>query len=730
MFNLISGHEDAERVEQWVKQFNDIPAIKTSKRVEYYNIPCAFDIETTSWIDEQGRKRGTMYVWQLGVNGRVIMGRTWRDFVRVLRVLAEHFGTNDKKRLIIYVHYLAFEFQWMRKWLEWGDIFATDTRNPLYAVTLDGIEFRCSYMLSGLSLDNVGKNLTAYPVKKLGDFDYSKIRHSKTPLTPQEYAYCEHDALVVMSYIQEEVEREGNIARLPLTKTGYVRKFCRAACMYEGSHKNAVGKYKDYRELMDELRLDLPEFEQLRRAFQGGFTHANARMACKTLEQVDSWDFTSSYPYVMCVNRYPMSRGKLVAVDADSFEYYIERYCCLFDVEFEMLEPVFWEENYLSRFKCWEARNVLENNGRVVTADFVRTTITDIDYQIIKRYYKWRKIRVANFRIYTRGYLPTDFVKAIVGLYEDKTKLKGVEGMEPVYQIKKGMVNANYGMAVTNPIQELNEYNTETDKWRIHSTMEWRYDEFDLEQIPEDELPDVAELVQKYNGNKNRFLFYPWGVWITAHARYNLMTSILAFGDDYVYSDTDSIKAINGSRHYDFIEAYNQHVFDMLKRASDYHKIPLESFMPCTVKGEQKPLGVWEWETSPENGGAYERFKTLGAKRYMLEKYKDETHTEKQISLTVAGLNKKLAVPYMLEKYGQEKIFDAFTNNLVIPAGQTGRKDPVYIDKPTKGSIIDYTGQTFEYEERSSVYMEDTEYSLSMSDQYVKFLKGYRDFVK
>ena len=52
--------------------------------IEYYNIPCSFDIETTSFIDEFGNKSATMYVWQLGLNGCVIVGRTWDEYIQVI----------------------------------------------------------------------------------------------------------------------------------------------------------------------------------------------------------------------------------------------------------------------------------------------------------------------------------------------------------------------------------------------------------------------------------------------------------------------------------------------------------------------------------------------------------------------------------------------------------------------------------------------------------------------
>ncbi|MFV3037545.1 hypothetical protein ACNI5A_30920, partial [Klebsiella pneumoniae] len=64
-----------------------------------------------------------------------------------------------KKRIIIYVHNLAYEFQFFREMLDWEKVFSIDLRKPIYGVTKTGLEFRCSYLLSGYSLAKLGEQL-------------------------------------------------------------------------------------------------------------------------------------------------------------------------------------------------------------------------------------------------------------------------------------------------------------------------------------------------------------------------------------------------------------------------------------------------------------------------------------------------------------------------------------------------------------------------------------------
>ena len=199
--------------------------VTNNKKVSYYNIPVSFDIETTSFLRTTGNgekeKACIMYEWSFGINGLVIIGRTWEEFFTMLGVIIEKLELNENNRLCIYVHNLAYEFQFIKNWLEWSNVFALDKHKPIYAVTNTGVEFRCSYLLSGYSLAKVGENLIKYKVSKMvGDLDYKLMRNSKTPLTDKELKYCINDVKVVMAYIQECIEESGDISRIPYTKTG------------------------------------------------------------------------------------------------------------------------------------------------------------------------------------------------------------------------------------------------------------------------------------------------------------------------------------------------------------------------------------------------------------------------------------------------------------------------------------------------------------------------------
>lgn len=678
----------------------NIGEVKTNKKVTYLNIPCAFDIETTSTI-VKGEKFAFSYIWQFGIGlDHVFYGRTWGELLEFLENLQDYLQTNDSKRLVIYVHNLGYEFQFMRKYFNWVNIFAVDERKPVKALCDLGIEFRDSYILSGYSLANTAKNLTKHKIEKLvGDLDYSLIRHTKTPLTEAELKYCENDILIILAYIDEQISQYSDITKIPLTNTGRVRSYVRNNCYYDNTNhrKSNKGKYIRYRKIMSDLTLDIKSYTQLKTAFMGGFTHSNPHLTGITLNDVGSIDLTSSYPSVMCAEKYPMSRPKeLTPRSYDELKELMKIYCIVAEVRYTGLDNTLGYESYISESKCRNIKGAEINNGRIWSADSLEITLTDVDLSIIEKVYKWEKIELKNVMGFRKAYLPKPIIESILNLYQDKTTLKGVQGKEVEYLLSKGMLNSVYGMSVTDIVKDNAIYN-DADDWGF-------------------EKVDINTEIDKYNGSKNRFLYYAWGIWVTAYARRNLWTGILAVGEDYVYSDTDSIKALNYSKHENYVNHYNTAVLKKLRKMCDELGFNKELLTPKTVKGEVKPLGIWEFE------GNYDRFKTLGAKRYLVQE-------GDKYSLTVAGLSKANGMQYIQEvcENDSDKIFNMFNNELYIPSNKTGKMTHTYLDNEQSNTVTDYLGVSNIEHALSGVHLGACDFTLSISKQYLNFLANLKD---
>lgn len=669
----------------------------------YGNIPLSFDIEDSSFYDGDNEKVSTMYVWQFGFNGYVFMGRTWEQFVDLINTLKEELkGLNDEVneyRLIIYVHFLDHEFQFIRKLFRWNNVFSRSRRSPIYAVT-DGIEFRDSYILTGKSLAKVADDLREGDFKKMiGDLDYTQIRGTETPLSEKEIGYCMSDVLILNELISEKIEDEnGNIGKIPLTNTGYVRRAVRKKCMpVDTKHKEENTNYFNF---IHGLYMSVEEYDMLARAFQGGFTHANALYVSETLSgKIDSIDFTSSYPAHLLADKYPMSRGEKVnPKDDKELRYYLDNFCCVFTIEFiNIIQKTSVYDGIISRSKCVGLSGELINNGRVYQASTLTTTITDVDFDCIRKFYDWECYYLGTFYIYKKGYLPKPIIESVLDFYRAKTTLKGVEGEEVEYMLKKGMLNSIYGMMVTSPLKELVPFDGESGEWLDdeHS------DDFDYKEWETTEI-------EKYNDNKRRFLFYPWGVFVTAYARRSLYTGILEFGIDYIYSDTDSIKCLNMDKHRDYIKRYDSYIINEIDRCLEYYGIDPEESRPMNIKGQKKQIGVWDVETE---GNPYTRFKTLGSKRYIYEQNGD-------LHITISGVSKKLGKSFIAR---QSDPFKFFSDGMEIDEDSSGKLTHTYLDYEQDGYLQDYKGNVMRYHELSSVHLEKSSYIMSIVEEFKDF---------
>ena len=260
------------------------------------------------------------------------------------------------------------------------------------------------------------------------------------------------------------------------------------------------------------------------------------------------------------------------------------------------------------------------------------------------------------------------------------------------------------GMAVTDIIRDQIEYTTDWVTTRA----------------------DKEDILKKYNEDTNRFLYYPWGVWVTAYARARLMRAIYAVGDDHCYSDTDSEKLRNWKEHMAYFKRDNARARKKLEIAMKVQHINFEKCQPETVKGVKKLLGLWD------DDGDYDRFKTLRAKAYLVEE-------DGELHLTVAGLNKKVTVPYMrrvcaesdmikrTEKQLNTKVFDMFNDGMSIPPEATGKNTHTYCDREISGELVDYTGKLGSYHELSFIHLEAGGYDLSLTEEYKKYILTFAE---
>lgn len=678
-------------IDKKLKNANFITTNSKRKKVKYLDLSLSFDTETTSTMTTNvpREKFAFMYVWQFGIDGYYCYGRTWEQFLELCSHIQKQLDLGYKKRVIIFIHNLSFEFQFFRKYFNWLSVFATASRNPIKALTTYGIEFRDSLILSGYKLENVAKNLTEHKIPKMvGDLDYTLIRTKDTTFTKKELGYMLNDVRVLVAYIDEQREQYGDITKIPLTNTGRVRKWVSDKAL---SDKSYITKIRSM------TIKDGSQYELFKQAFAGGFTHANPNHVGKKFKNIASFDFTSSYPTVMVAEKYPTSKGVPQKWNGwERFDEINKKALQIFTVEFYNIQTKIYFDNYISKNKCIDIKGQIENNGRIFSADYLKITITSVDWDIIKQVYSWDNCKISNQIAFYKDYLPKPIIQSILHFYKQKTTLKDVEGKEAEYLHYKGMLNSVYGMSVTDIIhnEELYENNEWTEK-----------------------EADKDEQIKKYNNSYSRFLYYVWGVFVTAYARHNLWSGILQFKDDYLYSDTDSIKAKNYKKHMDYINSYNKEIVEKLEICLKHYNINTEEISPTDIDGNKHTLGLWDFE------GIYTRFKTLGAKRYIVTKF--DKDGKEVLEITIAGLPKNKGRDYLLKISNNnfDKVFNKFTNGLKVPKEDSGKLTAFYDDEIKECVIKDCQGHYTKVKSLSSVHLSKASFEMSMSEKYIKLIE-------
>lgn len=608
-------------------------------------------------------KIGFMYIWMLGLNERIFYGRTWEE-------LSIFFGMLNKRKKHIFVHNVSFEFQFLSGHFKLNNVFARKERKVIKCEIEEyNIIFRCTYYMTNVALSKLTDVYNLPVGKKIGDLDYSLVRHSKTSLTSKELSYCEYDCLVIYYYIKQELSSYKKFDKIPNTLTGRVRKELQARVLKDYNYRSKVQK---------SINTDPHIYNLLIDCFAGGYTHANWLYVNEVIKNVTSWDFTSSYPYVMLVEKYPSTAFKkcnirnIKNILFDDFAYIII-------IEFKNIKSNYFN-NIISKSKAYYIENGIYDNGKIVSASILKIVINEIDLKIIQEFYTFANYNILEIYYANKSYLPYKLLNFILDKYYNKTTYKNVAGKEYLYSIEKSKFNSLYGMSVTNTIKDecvFSEYGNWTAKKLNNS-----------------------DILEKLNTeHKKGFLSFAYGVWVTSYARYNLLSNVKLLDEYVIYCDTDSIKLVEG---YDInvIHNYNKTVDDKISRVANFYDIDIKRFTPIDCDGIAHKIGLFD------NDGEYLYFKTLGAKKYCyIDKAKKELH------ITVAGVPKK-GVSALKNN------IDNFKDDLFFKASETGKKQIYYNDEQPPVKVVDYLGNVDIVNEKKGICLMPCSYTLSKSLVY------------
>ena len=648
------------------------------------------DIETTTEeIEAEGGLISYIYQWQVCLDGRVIFGRDAESLSALLLAISETLGGD---RLLCFVHNLGYEFQFLAQYiardLGLGPSLFIAPRKPLFVRTESGIEFRDSYRLTGKGLEAFSKGCPHEKIKEA--LDYRKIRRPWDELTPLELSYCLRDALGLWEACRRQMEtNQDNSARIPLTMTGYTRRF----------FKRELRSSSRYHAHIIDWLMPKDAFVVAHECGRGGNTHTNRYHSGDVVSDMGGADIQSSYPAQLMLNPYPTGKvftyGELVRTSSELWDIIKEGYMFfgrfrLTNVRVKDRHPI--PDIPLSKTLI-PAVNAALDNGRILSADEVVISMTSIDFQILEDIYTYDSITGTDVWLSKLGPLPKVLRDAVFDKFAEKSILKytgtDTEEKKRAYDLSKVVVNGLFGMLYMNPVREEVVFDEETMSYVIAPSK--------FESMTEEEF---RKLQRNYPWS------YLWGLWTSALGRLQLHKGIKAVGYDNVYyCDTDSIKFLGG-RFPEGLRKMNEEIRAKAEKLGYIAKVHGREFVP----------GVWE----DESGGApflYKEFRSLGAKKYAYTLADGSFHT------VISGVAKKEGAKAFEEMAKEEgcRPIDCFRRGAYIK--DAGGFKATYVSAPIREIMID--GQPVPA--ASCIVAEPRDYTVDITPEYDYLLARLAD---
>ena len=534
--------------------------------------PVFLDIETSNNHAEDPKELRTWIVSiQVLFNGHYYLFRYPEELIKwyeqQYKKLRLYPSKKFKKKLITYIHNASYDLSYLIPYInmlpdfDYSNQGIIEGPNKFLTYIRGSLEFRCSYLLSGMSLEKWSNEMNIVHKKQVGLYDYEALKYPDQELDEASEKYDLYDVLAMQECLSKQMEYHGdNLATIPLTATGYIRRTLRRSCNNDKYYRN---------EYFYDNRLNAELYDYMLKSYAGGMTHNNRFYRDTVIEvgktyeytagefvkvlNIGHSDFKSHYPTQMTCYDFPLGQPQLIYTSDMGFYMTIGEILSWYPTFSSMSVIRIYKAElrdyrismpFMQFSKCYEAKfeHKMLDNGRVLYASGEWIMFLDnLTLQILSEQYELEYEVLECWRMLNKP-LPDCIISVIDKYFKGKSDKKNIvhelteafgkldprtiEAEFELMQNKKG-INAIYGCAATNPLR---------DQFEVTEAME-----FLLSQSYND-LDSISEGLNKYYKGRNNFLAYQVGVWVTAYARFELYEYIKAVGyNKCLYVDTDSI---------------------------------------------------------------------------------------------------------------------------------------------------------------------------------------------
>lgn len=284
-----------------------------------------------------------------------------------------------------------------------------------------------------------------------------------------------------------------------------------------------------------EIWKDKETYNKFHKGFKNGLITRNTRKDGQKIKNILYADITSAYPAVMVSKKLPWSFTKINIKEPKDFNFYTTVF------KHPTKELCFFGKftfTNLSLKKEAPCATVMEDTKFVFYSPVYSSYMTDIEYQIICKFYNFDSVVCEDMYKSELRSLDKREMEVLYDLFDRKQEAADT----PQYRFYKILLNAAFGNKCRRMEMTDYEYNCEDKDY-----------------------------------------YYPEGVWISAIQRKIMADIIWELGEDFIYTNTDSIVCNDTPRAREIIEDYNARI-----QEKELGKFKIEKFKEFYMVGPSK----------------------------------------------------------------------------------------------------------------------------------------------